>query len=66
MKRLTFERLLKSIASNCNDSDYPLCYTKNGQILTMFNYVLYIGTVNNARDLVAELNRTYFQQNNKQ
>lgn len=62
MNRDTFNLLLLSIAEKCRDVDYPLCYTRYGQILTMSNKVLYIGNMDDSLDLVAELNRKYYQK----
>lgn len=63
MKKSTFERLVQNISNKCTEQDYPLCYTKQGQIITMSNLVLYIGKIQDSIDLVKELNKMHYTKN---
>lgn len=65
MKQETLKRLVDSISLLTVHSDYPLCYSQAGQVLTMNNTVLYMGTVDNAKKLVSELNRAFYQTKDK-
>lgn len=61
MKQGTLNRLVNSISMLTKHSDYPLCYSQAGQVLTMNNTVLYIGNVNDAKKLTSELNKAFYQ-----
>lgn len=61
MNKDTLDRIVKSLLAKLDDSDYPLCYTKQGQILTMQNTVVYFGTVDDADDISSETNRLHYQ-----
>lgn len=66
MNRNTFERIVESLLEKCQESDYPLCYTKHGQILNMNNMVFYIGKVDDSRDISSEVNRLHYQGENNE